>query len=79
MDKRDGCAVTSCVGYDLRSGRPCERLAVSEVVLGCMHEHVASRCLCAWHIHDVENGNHHCGDCAEAGCDCRLQVKAAMP
>ena len=61
-----------CVGYDLRSDWPCNRLSIGRYVLGCVHEHVAARELCRWHLDDVIAGNHRCGNCAEAGCGCTL-------
>ena len=68
-----------CRGYDARSKRPCIRIDTVEVVVACLHEHMSPRNLCPWHIDDLKAGRMLCGNCLEAGCDCRLQqVKEAV-
>jgi hypothetical protein len=40
---------------------------------------MSPRNLCPWHIDDLKAGRMLCGNCLEAGCDCRLQqVKEAV-
>jgi hypothetical protein len=63
-----------CIGYDFRSGTPCERTPTAIVIAGCVHEHVAGRPLCDWHAGDAADGRMVCGNCAEAGHDVYLQV-----
>lgn len=63
----------SCSSYDLKSGTPCGRLTARSVTVGCVHEHVSERALCASHEDDLTWQNLKCGDCHEAGCDCSLR------
>jgi hypothetical protein len=64
--------MTVCDGYDARSGRQCLRTDTVEVVAACLHEHMGPRDLCPDHVEDLNAGWMRCGDCLNAGCDCRL-------
>lgn len=69
----------TCLTYESPS-EPCRRQAVEAPLAGCVHEHLAPRPVCQYHIEDLIEGRLFCGachDCADPH-DCPLVVVAAV-
>jgi hypothetical protein len=66
-----------CVGYTPTSRTACHRPATLDVVVGCRHEHIGNRALCAGHLDDIRDGRMICGDCADHPTDPHGRCKLA--